>query len=76
MEVSSSNFPRFDRNLNTGGKNYDETQGVVARNAVHHSQTVSVGGQADGGEEILSLDQVGAGVSQGLTGEMRLWLTR
>ena len=38
IEVSSSNFPRFDRNLNTGGKNYDETKGVVARNAVHHSR--------------------------------------
>ena len=37
IEVSSSNFPRFDRNLNTGGSNYDETKGVVARNAVHHS---------------------------------------
>nr|MBA2669338.1 CocE/NonD family hydrolase [Gemmatimonadota bacterium] len=38
IEVSSSNFPRFDRNLNTGGRNYDESQGVVARNAVHHSR--------------------------------------
>ena len=38
LEVSSSNFPRFDRNMNTGGKNYDESQGVVARNAVHHSR--------------------------------------
>ena len=38
IEVSSSNFPRFDRNMNTGGKNYDETTGVVARNAVHHSR--------------------------------------
>ncbi|HEY9431504.1 MAG TPA: CocE/NonD family hydrolase [Blastocatellia bacterium] len=38
LEVSSSNFPRFDRNLNTGGKNYDESQGVIARNAVHHSK--------------------------------------
>ena len=38
LEVSSSNFPRFDRNLNTGGKNYDEVQGVVAHNAVHHSE--------------------------------------
>jgi len=37
IEVSSSNFPRFDRNLNTGGKNYDEVKGVVARNSVHHS---------------------------------------
>ncbi len=38
LEVSSSNFPRFDRNLNTGGKNYDESRGVVAHNAVHHSR--------------------------------------
>jgi hypothetical protein len=37
IEVSSSNFPRFDRNLNTGGNNYDETAGVVAHNSVHHS---------------------------------------
>ena len=37
IEVSSSNFPRFDRNLNTGGNNYDEAKGVVAHNEVHHS---------------------------------------
>ncbi len=38
IEVSSSNFPRFDRNLNTGGNNYDEAKGVVARNSIHHSK--------------------------------------
>lgn len=38
IEISSSNFPRFDRNMNTGGKNYDEVKGVIARNAVHHSK--------------------------------------
>jgi uncharacterized protein len=38
IEVSSSNFPRFDRNMNTGGKNYDEDKGVVAHNSVHHSR--------------------------------------
>jgi hypothetical protein len=38
IEISSSNFPRFDRNLNTGGKNFDETVGVVAHNTVHHSK--------------------------------------
>ncbi len=37
LEVSSSNFPRFDRNLNTGGNNYDETEWVIANNQVHHS---------------------------------------
>lgn len=36
LEVSSSNFPRFDRNLNTGGNNFDETEWKVARNSVHH----------------------------------------
>ena len=38
IEVSSSNFPRFDRNLNTGGNNYDETTGLVAHNTIHHSR--------------------------------------
>lgn len=38
IEISSSNFPRFDRNMNTGGNNYDEVKGVVARNSVHHSK--------------------------------------
>ena len=38
IEVSSSNFPRFDRNLNTGGNNYDESAGIVAHNKVHHSK--------------------------------------
>jgi putative CocE/NonD family hydrolase len=38
IEISSSNFPRFDRNLNTGGRNYDESKGVVAHNQVHHSK--------------------------------------
>jgi hypothetical protein len=37
VEVSSSNFPRFDRNLNTGGKNYDETTWKVAKNSIHHA---------------------------------------
>jgi putative CocE/NonD family hydrolase len=60
VEVSSSNFPRFDRNLNTGGNNYDEATGLVAHNAVHHSRqypsslTITVvphkaGGTAAGG---------------------------
>ena len=38
IEVSSSNFPRFERNLNTGGNNFDESQGVVAHNQIHHSK--------------------------------------
>lgn len=37
IEISSSNFPRFDRNLNTGGNNYDEKEGVVANNLIYHN---------------------------------------
>lgn len=36
IEVSSSNFPRFDRNMNTGENNFDETEGVIATNSIHH----------------------------------------
>jgi len=35
VEVSSSNFPRFDRNLNTGGANAFERKGIVVRQTVH-----------------------------------------
>jgi len=38
IEVSSSNFPRWSRNLNTGGNNFDETEWRVARNTVLHSR--------------------------------------
>ncbi|MEM9422750.1 MAG: CocE/NonD family hydrolase [Pseudomonadota bacterium] len=37
IEISSSNFPRYGRNLNTGGNNYDEDEPVIARNSVHFS---------------------------------------
>jgi len=37
LEVSSSNSPRNERTLNTGGNNFDESEGVVARNTVHRS---------------------------------------
>ncbi len=37
LEVAGSNFPRFDRNLNTGGNNFDETTAVTSHTAIHHS---------------------------------------
>lgn len=37
VEVTSSNFPKFARNLNTGGPNETESAAVVADNAIHHS---------------------------------------
>jgi putative CocE/NonD family hydrolase len=38
LQVSSSNFPRFARNLNTGGNDQTGTEWVKARNTVHHSR--------------------------------------
>jgi putative CocE/NonD family hydrolase len=36
VDISSSNFPRIDRNLNTGGPIGVETEWRVARNTIHH----------------------------------------
>jgi putative CocE/NonD family hydrolase len=38
LEISGSSFPQFDRNLNTGGSNYDETVGITAHTSIHHSR--------------------------------------
>ncbi|RHW18412.1 CocE/NonD family hydrolase [Sphingomonas gilva] len=37
VEITSSNFPKFVRNLNTGGPNETEKAGVVADNTLHHA---------------------------------------
>jgi putative CocE/NonD family hydrolase len=36
VEVSSSNFPRFDRNLNTGKSSSDSRESVSATNTIYH----------------------------------------
>lgn len=38
IEISGSNFPRFERNLNTGGSNYNESNGVSVQTSIHHSK--------------------------------------
>jgi len=38
LEISSSNFPRFDRNLNTGEDQGHATRLVRATNTVHHDE--------------------------------------
>ena len=38
MEISSSNFPRFDRNANTGGSIPDETRLLKASQTVYHDR--------------------------------------
>ena len=37
LQVSSSNFPRYDRNQNTGGELYTETDMRIAQQTVYHS---------------------------------------
>jgi putative CocE/NonD family hydrolase len=36
LHVTSSSFPRWDRNLNTGGRNHDERIGRIATVTLHH----------------------------------------
>lgn len=36
ISIASSSFPVYERNLNTGGPNYNEKVGVVAHNTIHH----------------------------------------
>jgi predicted acyl esterase len=35
--VTSSNFPKFVRNLNTGGPNETESKPAIAENRIHHN---------------------------------------
>ena len=38
IEIAGTNFPQYERNLHTGGRNYDEVQPVVAHLKVHHDR--------------------------------------
>lgn len=38
VEVTSSDFPRYDRNMNTGGRFGIETQGQIAHNTIFHDR--------------------------------------
>ena len=59
IEISSSNFPHWDRNLNTGGNNYDEKDPLVAHNVIHH------GPQYPSAITLPILPVSGAGASSG-----------
>ena len=50
IEVSSSNFPRFDRNLNTGAATQRIAKGVVGQNKVHHWEQTPVAGDLHDGQ--------------------------
>jgi predicted acyl esterase len=36
LDISSSNFPRFDRNMNTGEEQGTATRFIPANNAIYH----------------------------------------
>ena len=36
ISIASSSFPVYERNLNTGGPNYNEKDPIVAHNVIHH----------------------------------------
>ena len=38
LEISSSNYPRYDRNPNTGNKNYEEDNPVSAKQSIFHGE--------------------------------------
>ncbi|MCZ2151241.1 MAG: CocE/NonD family hydrolase [Bryobacterales bacterium] len=38
VEISSSNYPHYDRNLNTGGPNNSETRAIIANQTLHLGQ--------------------------------------
>jgi putative CocE/NonD family hydrolase len=39
VQITSSNFPNYERNLNTGGRNFDESVPVIARTRILHDAT-------------------------------------
>jgi putative CocE/NonD family hydrolase len=41
VDISSSDFPRLTRSLNTAGDYYSDTTWIVAVNRIHHSRTYS-----------------------------------
>ena len=38
LQVSSSNFPQYDRNMNTGNAIGVDAKGVVAQQTIHHDR--------------------------------------
>ena len=41
LEISSSNFPRFDRNLNTGAAFGEGTAMETAQQTIHHRDSMA-----------------------------------
>jgi len=39
IEIAGTNFPQYERNMNTGGRNYDESKPAVAEDVIYHDAT-------------------------------------
>jgi len=39
LDITSSNFPRFDRNMNTGNPFGEDAEGIIANQTVYHDNT-------------------------------------
>jgi len=39
LDITSSNFPRFDRNMNTGNAFGEDAEGIIASQTVFHNDT-------------------------------------
>ncbi len=38
LDITSSNFPRFDRNMNTGNPFGEDAEGLIAEQTVFHDE--------------------------------------
>ena len=38
IEIAGTNFPEYERNLNTGGPSFNETRAVVAHDYIYHDR--------------------------------------
>lgn len=38
IEIAGTNFPEYERNMNTGGANYDESHPVTAHDTIYHDR--------------------------------------
>lgn len=38
IEIAGTNFPEYERNLNTGGANFNETRAVIAHDVIYHER--------------------------------------
>jgi uncharacterized protein len=38
IEIAGTNFPKYERNLNTGGNNFDEDKPLIAEDVIYHDR--------------------------------------